>query len=348
MRNPDVAVVGASRAIELADGQPPARITLMPSGTLHARDGRRWRLEAPDDVVAATVSRAGTVDLPIDYGHQTQHAAMNGQPAPAAGWLREFRVEGGAITAAVEWTKRAAKALRRREFRYISPTFLVRRGVVMAITGAAVTNTPALDLPALAEDAMDNNHHAAARILDKLGLAADADDAAVDAALARVADRRAAEIASAALAPVAEALGLAQDAQAEQVIAAARRRQPDPGEYVPRSEFDSVARSLQELQTARAEERATAAVDAAISSGRLTPAQRDWALGYARADAQGFKTYVDGAPVIVAPGRRAPALPPGGDAALTDVELDICRRLGVDEKSYRAEVARDRERGVEI
>ena len=82
--------------VEIPAGAP-AWVMLMPAGQLNARDGRRWRLTDADAVVTATRANAGSLDLPIDFEHQTQHAKQNGQPAPAAGWIRELQARAGAI-----------------------------------------------------------------------------------------------------------------------------------------------------------------------------------------------------------------------------------------------------------
>ena len=124
---------------------------LMPVGELNARDGRRWRLDDAEAVMEASRRRAGAADLVFDYGHQTDYSKENGQPAPAAGWIRELQARAGAIWDRVEWTERARAMLKAREFRYVSPTFLhTPAGVVTEVVRAALVNNPALDLPALA------------------------------------------------------------------------------------------------------------------------------------------------------------------------------------------------------
>ena len=129
----------------------PEWVMLMPAGQLDARDGRRWRLTDADGVVDATRRAAGNVELAIDFEHQTQHSKDNGQPAPAAGWIRALQARAGALWARVEWTARAAAMLKAREYRYLSPTFYhTRDGVVTRMQGAALTNTPALEMPPLA------------------------------------------------------------------------------------------------------------------------------------------------------------------------------------------------------
>ena len=73
-------------------------------------------------IVAAT--RELAADLPIDYEHQGERAVANGQPAPAAGWIRRIFERAGAVWGEVEWTGRAAAMLKAREYRFISPLFL--------------------------------------------------------------------------------------------------------------------------------------------------------------------------------------------------------------------------------
>ena len=183
-------------------------------------------------------------------------------------------------------------------FRYETATRVVRR-----ITGAALTNDPAMFMRAIAstqprtETDMD---------LDKLRTA----------------------------------LGLADEAGEAEILeaaAAAGGGDPDPDEFVPRAEFDRLRETLARLETEGAEARATAAVDAAVKAGKVTPASRDWALGYARKDAAGFAEFVEGAPAILDGGRAVPAAAPGeGGDALTAEERAVCRATGVSEEDFRA------------
>ena len=92
------ASVGGQIAACAAAGLPPGApewVILMPAGELHARDGRRWRLTDADAVARATHAAAGSLDLAIDFEHQTQHSKQNGQPArPRAGSARWRRGPG--------------------------------------------------------------------------------------------------------------------------------------------------------------------------------------------------------------------------------------------------------------
>ena len=360
----------AACAVELPAGEPPEWLLLLPAGEIAARDGRRWRLDDPAAVLAKTRELAGGGDLVFDYEHQSEYTSQNGQPAPAAGWIRELAARAGAIWARVSWTERAAAMIRAREYRYVSPVFHhTRAGRVTEVLRAALTNTPAIDLPALAKSRATEGavHEQLKRILAKLGLEPDSEPtvAEADAALARIdpdppiglaelakalglaATAKAADVLAAAKArgaELAKALGLAETATAAEVLAAAKERpgsEPDATAYVPRAEFDRVATRLNELETSRADEQATAAVDAAIKAGKLAPAQRDWALATAKKDLAAFQGYVDSAPAIVTPAAPAPA--PGGDpeAALTDEEKAVCRTLGITEDAFKKSRASD-------
>ena len=315
-------------------GGPPEWILLMPAGELLARDGRRWVHDDPAPVLAATRERAGVTDLVIDYEHQTDLAPENGQPAPAAGWVRELEARAGEIWGRVEWSERAAAHIAAREYRYISPTFAFdpRTKQVKAVHRAALTNSPAFDMPALARDEGDiMTPEQLTALAAALGLAETATAAEMVA--------RARELSQApSLGSIATALGLAKTATADEVLATAKTRTaPNPGEFVPRAEFDRVASELTTIQSERTEERATAAVDDATTAGKVAPAQREWALGYARSDFAGFQAYAAAAPVIVNPTRLGdPPKDRNPDAALDADELAVCAALGVSADAYKA------------
>ena len=332
-----VREIAFARVLELP-AEPPEWVDLIPVGeTIDARDGRSWTLPDGEAVVAATRDRAGPTDLPIDYEHQAQRDTG---AAPAAGWIKEVRVEGASIRGRVEWTERAANMIRAREYRYLSPAFLFDAATkrVKALVGAGLVNSPAFDLPALARtehepnseiDSMNEEQLKSLR--EALGLAADADATAILAAVAVAASG------NAALAKVAEKVGLAKDASGDDIVAAAHKA-PEGGDFVPRAEYDRLAEKVNTLEADGAASTATAAVDAAVEAGKVSPATRDWALGYAKSDPDGFKAFVEAAPAIVSPGpsRTGGRAPSDPDAALTDEELATCRAMGISPDDFKA------------
>lgn len=134
-------------ASHLPAGSAPGRIMLLPAGRLETRlhDGREpWNNLDAAAVVAATRALGG--ELPIDYEHQGELSKKNGQPAPAAGWIKRVYAEAGAVWGEVEWTARAAAMIEAKEYRFVSPVFTFNKQTrdVTGIVGAALTNDPAL------------------------------------------------------------------------------------------------------------------------------------------------------------------------------------------------------------
>ncbi len=127
-------------------------IDLLPAGVFSGRDGRGpYRNEHPERVIEATRKLGMTAGLPIDFDHAIDLGAPQGQPAPAAGWIKELRSAAGVIQGRVEWTAAGAKALAAKLYRYISPVFeFSADGTVQRLLRAAVTNNPNLHLTAIA------------------------------------------------------------------------------------------------------------------------------------------------------------------------------------------------------
>ncbi len=83
-----------------------------------------------------------------------------------------------------------------------------------------------------------------------------------------------------------------------------------------------------------------ALIQAALSDGRLLPAQEDWAKDYAGRDINGFKSWLENAPKLVAlsqtqTGGKAPKTPSPAPAQIktgddVDVDIAICSMMGVD------------------
>ena len=136
--------------IRLVDGEPPEWIQLVPAGdNIEALDGRKFANKTPDAIVKAF--NDDPRDLPIDWNHATELKAPKGEEAPAACWVSEMENRGGEIWGKASWTPRGAASLKSREYRYLSPAFLMNkaRNIIQVISAALVTR-PAFDMPALA------------------------------------------------------------------------------------------------------------------------------------------------------------------------------------------------------
>ncbi|HVN30023.1 MAG TPA: phage protease, partial [Candidatus Binataceae bacterium] len=149
-----------------------------------------------------------------------------------------------------------------------------------------------------------------------------------------------------------ELLGLAADASSDDILTALRAamaaingddddasahraRGIDPARYVAVAEFQQALTELNALKTERAREKAEHAVDAAIRSGKLVPAHREWAIAYCAADPNGFENFAARQPMMLpresnlAGDPRAAFTRSNAGSMLSPTEVAICGLLGV-------------------
>ena len=137
-------------------GGVPELVQLIPYGVIKGRDGRRFKMFNTKEVIAETIRRfnptgvQNTIDLVVDYEHQTDLSAENGKPAPAGGWIKELFDKGNAgLWGKVSWTARAKEFIQSRQYRFLSPVFKHDKdGNVLALLRAGLTNAPNLELKA--------------------------------------------------------------------------------------------------------------------------------------------------------------------------------------------------------
>ena len=120
----------------------PETIFVLPIGHVVSSKGEFDVDDESYKAMKAQIAKRG-VDLVVDYEHQT----LKGCEAPAAGWVKELKLEDGQIKAVVEWTPRGARYLENKEYRYLSPVVNVRKADNKAIGlhSLALTNTPAIE-----------------------------------------------------------------------------------------------------------------------------------------------------------------------------------------------------------
>lgn len=91
-------------------------------------------------------------ELPIDYDHLSMDPKKPGDGI-AAGWLKnvELRAEGDELWGQVEWTSDGAEKIEKKEYRFVSPSFIKdhthKNGERIGTTllAAAITNHPFLE-----------------------------------------------------------------------------------------------------------------------------------------------------------------------------------------------------------
>lgn len=310
---------------------------LLPAGGFQARDGRGPFTVGDradmDRIVAATRRRARTTELMVDYDHQSMIAPKVGGTAPAAGWIKELEVRESGIYGRIEWLAATAAAIRRGRYRYLSPVFLPdKSGRVQLLISVALTNTPAIDLQAVAASALIDTGEPMDKIAQALGLAADASEAAILAAIGTFTAFRTNAAAAVALAATAT------DTEIVAAVQAARGTQPDPRRFVPAEQVVQLQTQLAELQKGIATDKAAEAVDKAIAAGKLAPALKEWGLARAQADLADFEAFVAKSPVLVAPGGRmaAKAAPTTEAVTLDESDIQAMRALGLTEAQMLA------------
>lgn len=139
-------------------------------------------------------NRIRGIDLDIDYDHKTDPAKGN----KAAGWVRSAKVDNGdRLTLSVEWTEEGANAIRKKEYRYFSPSFVdewedpeTGKKFKDVLFGGGITNRPflkgmePLTLSEL-EEVQDMDPKLKAALIKRYNLSEDATDEDV---LAKVAE----------------------------------------------------------------------------------------------------------------------------------------------------------------
>lgn len=326
-------------AAELPASESLGRWTkLVPAGRFSARDGRgpfdAGNLASMQAIIDRTRRYHGSTDIVVDYDHQSVFAARDGVggTAPAAGWVKDLEARNDGIYGRIEWTPAARAAITAGEYRYLSPV-LPKRGAdgrISMILNVALTNSPALDMEAVAASARHHmlnpersptmDYASAEKISEAAAALGLPPELPADAVLEKL--RTAAALAADILGSAAPAL------------------RPDPAEYVPMSVFQETAAELNRLRQGVTRETAERHVSEQIKAGRIMPFMRDWAVDLCTTNMKAFDAFcVQLGPSVaqmVAPQlgeRRWPRTE--SDGALTDSEEAVRATLGLTVEEFR-------------
>ncbi|MGC8341844.1 phage protease [Pantoea ananatis] len=332
-------------------------IQLLPAGRFRAQDGRPedcpegWYIDA--DIAAMLIAAADARATPyvLDYEHQTLRAAKNGQPAPASGWFKtlEWRDGEGLFATGVDWTAAAASHIEAREYRFISPVFLYdKEGRVTSLINAALTNTPALDdmdevmLAAASliaattnEDSMMDELLEQLRWFLGLPLSATKDDILAELKKLQL------KIQDGDSAAAASGIDFINNLESSVAALTAQVENPDPARFVTvevMNEAINQARASGEEQIAQLTLRQSdELITAALSDGRLLPAQKAWATALAKSDPDKLREFVEKQPKVAALSRtQTLGQPPSRSfqrpsvEADDDINLAVLSTMGID------------------
>jgi len=337
-------------------GTTAGEIQLLPAGTFRAADGSgrpedvaAWRMDAQiaQDLIDK-FERKGR-EIVIDYEHQTLAAAKNGQPAPAAGWVRELAWrEGKGLYARVDWTRRAREFIASGEYRFISPVFAYdKTGKPLDVLHVALTNDPALAgmdevrlmaasrLAALTgfQRGEDISMDALLKALfELLGLG---EDATEEEALAKLSEFAEAAKVAAASAEEAEKkveeLTAEEEKKDEEIAELKSKVKLDPRRWVPAQAVAELQKQVNDLRATHTERAVDEVVTAALSAKKLTPALEPWARDLGKRDIAALKNYVDqAAPIAALSGQQSAGIQVGKQTVhVPESELAVCRALGI-------------------
>ena len=320
----------------------PEVIRVLPKGHVSSTKGD---FEVDDRDIAGIIRqfKARRLDLVIDYEHQT----LSDVQAPAAGWIKDLYPGEDALMARVEWTQKGREYIANKEYRYLSPVVLVKKADQHAAVfhSAALTNTPAItgmfaiiNSDALSIEEEEEPRMELSALIELLGLE---EGTAEEDVLKRIKEltQQAAEEGQGgqegkegpakegtqlvANKTVLDLLGLPEDARTEDVTA----------RIMAFKAGDSVLQQrVAELEKQAASQKAEELVGLALKDGKLSPAQKEWAVAYALSDPKGFAAFVEKAPVVVPMGKTAFAV---DERKQTGVDWKILKNQGVTEEDLK-------------
>ncbi|OSI25068.1 transcriptional regulator [Neisseria dumasiana] len=323
-------------------------IKIVPKGQFAPVDGRtdtgvpHWTMTAAlaQQIIAAFDS--AQTDLVVDYEHATLKAAETGQQNPAAGWISKYVWDDErGLMGEVKWTERAKSMIDSGEYRYLSPVLEYdTQGNVVGLHSVALTNAPALDGMALAALSKQNafNHPEKGKpsmnkeaLIKLLGLAADADDEAINTALAALQEKAGDKSLNDLL--TAEPESKPEDKPAPENTVGEKN---EAGEIEQlKAQVAALSKQVAGLQVEGSSDKL---ILAALSDGRLLPHQEASARQLAAKDPEAFKNLMEGSLKLAAlsktqtGGKGGAAADPA--AGLSAVELEAARACGLSPEDY--------------
>lgn len=307
---------------------PPLRIQILPPGKVKSTHGGFVFDEKAAKELLEKFNRRQN-DLVIDYEHQT----LTGAEAPAAGWIKALSYDPlQGLWADVEWTPRGAEYVKNKEYRYLSPVIRIRKSDNRAVElhSAALTNDPAIDgmVPIANKAGNKNKEDEMEEFLEKLAKALGlGEDATEDTVLEKCTNLMKPKTVVAHT-DVLQLLDAKEDATLDDVKGKIMALK-NPAGYVKAEELEALKKQLVEKET-------NDLVEMALKDGKISPAQKEWALEYARTAPESFKKYV----AMTAKGAAVPtgALAggkPAKPAAEDETEMQVNKALGLSEDDVK-------------
>lgn len=256
-------------------------------------------------------------DIVVDYAHESLKDCGR---ATAAGWVKTgtAKIAENGVTAVIEWTEEAGKAIGSGEFRFLSPVFIMEGGRIAGLLNLGLTNNPNIhSIPALSNQLSTQETRMkkdlCVVIKELLKLPPDTPDEDVIKSVEALAAQPSGPLRS-ALGDTVALLGLGPDAADEEIAA-----------------------KIGEMASKSADTQATAAetmVNDAVAAGRLAPSLKGWARDLARRNPESLRVFIaNSVPAIPLGGLITPCVK--GEKRLSESQDNVCRLMGVSVDDYR-------------
>ena len=315
----------------LTQGEIPEWIEILPApdtqGRIIGRDGRWWSLPNPQVVVDAF----GRVPVFGDYEHASEVTV--GEAVPATAWVEALEVRGGAVWGKVKWTEKASEMIKNKEYRFISPVFnyTIDNKEITEILSFGLTNQPNLELRALntrlmgdkspTPDCIQKGKKKMKAICKILGLAEEASEDAIVTAINTLKD--------------------------DKQTALNKAETPPADKFVPKADYEVAINKVTTAEEELAELKADAfkdgvevAVNKALEDGKISPATKAYHIASCKTadDLKAFTDTYENAPEIIKDANKQSRKVAGDGSVLTPDEKAMCKKMGVTEEDFTAEV----------
>lgn len=305
--------------VQEGEQSPPDWIKVIPAGVkLTGNDGRAFANPTAKELVDE-FNKAGR-RIVLDYDHATELLADKNSKvteAPAAGWIKELKLEDGIVMGRVDWTPKGGQKVTDSEYGYVSPALNCQGAErkIKSLLSVALTNKPNfLELALNSEQEKEN-------VMTKA---------------------------------IAKQLGLNPEASEEVMVAEIEKLQtnlnsaqkPSPDEYMPKADYDTVLARAEkaegELNTVKEQglkADAEAVIDAAIKEGKITPASKDHYLELCSSK-EGLASVTKAlgvAPksVNTEPDTELENKTELNNQGLTAEQVELCAQMGISQEDYK-------------
>lgn len=339
---PELVLCASMALPDAAEGTVPEWVQLTPvlNGEIATFDGRGpYQLKDAQAVIAASL--AYERGILIDESHATDLAAPTGREAPARGWIKEMQARPDGIWGRVEWTKAGRELVADRAYRGISPVMTLNpdKKTVRMIPRASLVNLPNLrGMNALHQE---QTMGPMAKLAAALGLAEDASEDAILAAIKALKDKKPegeAPALQSALSEIGVALGVEGSAKPADVVAAAKLAAGGKTDLVAlQAQVTSLSTELSTLKGEGKRQAAEAFIDKAISDRRagVNATNREDLIALHQEDAGRAEKLVNGMPMLTVTGTvLTPPAAKDGVVSLNAEQKAACALLGVSEEAY--------------